>query len=226
MRITPNQWKGVSFYAGRKVFYCGPDLCLVDEIWDPPGPQESTQLIQHITSSLTALVELVIDHQVSVQGIEHAQDSNVCIDSRQHVTQEGEMGNPKSKTFSPEDVDSFSSQAAEAARYLEGAAAAEGWLRSYTEQAQAPARLHDYVQHAYNKLLHSRRLRCDWDPMPFADQGYILQGTYFRLYILTAVHRSEAAELQRCHSQHLQAWSAQSHIPWTTAAVEGRWTDL
>ena len=49
---------------------------------------------------------------------------------------------------------------AEAARYLEDSAAVVGWLHSESEQEQGAARLHDYIQHAYNRLLHSRRLAC------------------------------------------------------------------
>ncbi len=55
-------------------------------------------------------------------------------------------------------------QAAEAAQQLEDDAAAEGWLSVEADEEggeqRAPARIHEYVQHAYNRLLHSRRLRC------------------------------------------------------------------
>ncbi len=60
-------------------------------------------------------------------------------------------------------------QAAEAGQQLEDDAAAEGWLSAEAgedaeaggeaQQQQAPGRLHEYVQGAYNRLLHSRRLR-------------------------------------------------------------------
>ena len=62
----------------------------------------------------------------------------------------------------------FRLQAAEAGQQLEDDAAAEGWLSADTDvdaeggdgsQQQAPMRLHEYVQSAYNRLLHSRRLR-------------------------------------------------------------------
>ena len=61
-------------------------------------------------------------------------------------------------------VVSSAPQAAEAAQQLEEDAAAEGWLSVEPQEeggeARAPPRIREYVQHAYNRLLHSRRLRC------------------------------------------------------------------